>query len=53
MDIETIGAVGTMIVPIYFALFSIYRSIGKFDRVCREFDELKRQCEKEGQNVSS
>lgn len=52
MDVETIGVIGVLIMPIYYALFGIYQKIGKYEEVCKNFDEHCHKYHKEEENVS-
>lgn len=41
MELELVAIMAGLITPLYFALFGIYRKVGKFERVCKEVDSLK------------
>lgn len=41
MDLELVAILAGMITPVYIALFTIYRKVGQFERVCKEVDSLK------------
>jgi hypothetical protein len=43
MDPTDVGIFLGLMGPVYYALFNINQKIGKFDRLCREFDTLAKE----------